>query len=231
MVPVGVVAECVAIPSCLAEIVQTFEILRCVLVVSELVVSPLRVATSVCVTEIIVCVTEISVCVTEISVCVFCVTEISVCVTEIIVCVTEISVCVTEISVCVFCVTEISVCVTEIRGSVVMTVAAPSMTNVGKPTASAATPTVAAASASAFAAPGDCRSVRDDAKRAHRNACRQNAYRSLLHGTFPTRSSKAVGVGGTRDNGTDLAPSNIWLLWRSDDIMAGEREGKKERNR
>src|SRR5215472_3830927 len=29
----------------------------------------------------------------------------------------------------------------------------------------------------------------------------------------------------------DLAPSNIWLLWRSDDIMAGEREGKKERNR
>jgi hypothetical protein len=193
MVPVGVVAECVAIPSCLAEIVQTFEILRCVLVVSELVVSPLRVATSVCVTEIIVCVTEISV--------------------------------------CVFCVTEISVCVTEIRGSVVMTVAAPSMTNVGKPTASAATPTVAAASASAFAAPGDCRSVRDDAKRAHRNACRQNAYRSLLHGTFPTRSSKAVGVGGTRDNGTDLAPSNIWLLWRSDDIMAGEREGKKERNR
>jgi hypothetical protein len=218
MVPVGVVAKCVAIPSRLAEIVQTFEILRCVLVVSELVVSPLRVATSVCVTEIIVCVTEISV-------------------------------CVTEISVCVFCVTEISVCVTEIRGSVVMTVAAPSMTNVGKPTASAATPTVAAAStapsvaaastapsvaaasASAFAAPGDCRSVRDDAKRAHRNACRQNAYRSLLHGTFPTRSSKAVGVGGTRDNGTDLAPSNIWLLWRSDDIMAGEREGKKERNR
>jgi hypothetical protein len=208
MVPVGVVAECVAIPSCLAEIVQTFEILRCVLVVSELVVSPLRVATSVCVTEIIVCVTEISV-------------------------------CVTEISVCVFCVTEISVCVTEIRGSVVMTVAAPSMTNVGKPTASTApsvaaastAPSVAAASASAFAAPGDCRSVRDDAKRAHRNACRQNAYRSLLHGTFPTRSSKAVGVGGTRDNGTDLAPSNIWLLWRSDDIMAGEREGKKERNR
>jgi hypothetical protein len=106
-----------------------------------------------------------------------------------------------------------------------------------KPTAPAVKPTASAVkstaptSASAFAAPGDCRSVRDDAKRAHRNACRQNAYRSLLHGTFPTRSSKAVGVGGTRDNGTDLAPSNIWLLWRSDDIMAGEREGKKERNR
>jgi hypothetical protein len=102
-----------------------------------------------------------------------------------------------------------------------------------KSTASTATPvkSTAPTSTSAFAAPGDCRSVRDDAKRAHRNACRQNAYRSLLHGTFPTRSSKAVGVGGTRDNGTDLAPSNIWLLWRSDDIMAGEREGKKERNR
>jgi len=94
-----------------------------------------------------------------------------------------------------------------------------------------AAPSTAPTSASAFAAPGDCRSVRDDAKRAHRNACRQNTYRSLLHGTFPTRSSKAVGVGGARDNCTDLAPSNIWLLWRSDDIMAGEREGKKERNR
>ena len=68
MVPVGMVAEGVAIPSRLAEIVQTFEILRCVLVVSELVVSPLVMAKliSVCVTEISVCVTEISVCVTEI---------------------------------------------------------------------------------------------------------------------------------------------------------------------
>ena len=55
-------------------------------------------------------------------------------------------------------------------------------------------PTSASASASAFAAPGDCRSVRDDAKRANRNAGRQNSYRSLGHGTLPTRNSKAVGV-------------------------------------
>jgi hypothetical protein len=57
MVPVGVVAECVAIKSRLTEIVQTFEILPCVLVVSPLVMAKLivdgkRVATSVCVTEI-----------------------------------------------------------------------------------------------------------------------------------------------------------------------------------
>jgi hypothetical protein len=132
-----------------------------------------------------------------------------------------------------------------------MTVAAPSMTNVGKPTAGStaampatastvkcsskpATPVKYTAPTSASATttlPGECRDVRHHAERAHRDTCRQNAYRSLLHGTFPTRSSKAVGVGGTRDNRTDLAPSNIWLLWRSDDIMAGEREGKKERNR
>ncbi len=44
MVPVGVVAECVAIKSRLTEIVQTVEILRRELVVSELVVSELIVA-------------------------------------------------------------------------------------------------------------------------------------------------------------------------------------------
>jgi hypothetical protein len=65
-----------------------------------------------------------------------------------------------------------------------------------KPTAS--TPT---------ARPGDCRDVRHDAKRAHRNACRQNAYRSFLHGTIPSRSSKAVAVA--RDCYTDLA-YNCW---------------------
>ena len=84
------------------------------------------------------------------------------------------------------------------------------------PTASAmpattTAPTVkSAASATAStpsAMPGDCRDVRHDAKRAHRYACRQNAYRSLRHGAFPTRSSKAVGVAA--DNRTGLAPSNI----------------------
>jgi hypothetical protein len=50
MVPVGVVAECVAIKSSLIEIVQAVEILRCELIVSKLVVSGLfvGVATSVC---------------------------------------------------------------------------------------------------------------------------------------------------------------------------------------
>jgi hypothetical protein len=53
MVPVGVVAECVAIKSRVIEIVQTVEILRRELVVSELVVSELivggkRIATSGC---------------------------------------------------------------------------------------------------------------------------------------------------------------------------------------
>ena len=44
MVPVGGVAECVAIKSGLTEIVQTFEILRCELIVSELVVAKLIVS-------------------------------------------------------------------------------------------------------------------------------------------------------------------------------------------
>ena len=44
MVPVGIVAECVAVESGLTEIVQTVEILRCELVVSELIVSELIVA-------------------------------------------------------------------------------------------------------------------------------------------------------------------------------------------
>src|SRR5262249_38741049 len=44
MVPVGMVAECVAIKSGLTEIVQTFEILRCELVVGELVMAKLIVA-------------------------------------------------------------------------------------------------------------------------------------------------------------------------------------------
>lgn len=39
MIPVGIVAKCVAIKSGLIEIVQAVEILRCELIVSELVVS------------------------------------------------------------------------------------------------------------------------------------------------------------------------------------------------
>jgi len=80
--------------------------------------------------------------------------------------------------------------------------AATSAVNRGKPTpaVTASTPAVTASTAmpaatsASVAAPGDCRSVRHDAKRANRNACRQNSYRSLRHGTLPTRNSKAVGV-------------------------------------
>ena len=73
--------------------------------------------------------------------------------------------------------------------------------NPGKPTAPvtastpAATATATPAAATSAATPfGKCRTVRDDAKRANRNAGRQNSYRSLGHGTLPTRNSKAVGV-------------------------------------
>jgi hypothetical protein len=62
-----------------------------------------------------------------------------------------------------------------------------------KSTASTA-PAVKSTASTPTAMPGDCRDVRHDAKRAHRNACRQNAYRSLLHGTLLTRSSEAIGV-------------------------------------
>jgi hypothetical protein len=105
--------------------------------------------------------------------------------------------------------------------------ATPAMTHGGQPTvggksmkstASAPTP-MPAAPTTPSAMPRDCGGIRDDAKCAHRDACRQNAYRSPLHGTFPTRSSKVVGAAANR---TDLAPSNIQLLWRSDDIMAGD---------
>jgi hypothetical protein len=54
----------------------------------------------------------------------------------------------------------------------------------------ATTPTAMPASATTpTAMPRDCRFVRDDAKRANRNACRQNTYCSLLHGVFPNSGS------------------------------------------
>jgi hypothetical protein len=51
----------------------------------------------------------------------------------------------------------------------------------------ATTPMPAAASTTPA---GDCRSVRDDAKRANRNARCQNTYCFLLHGAFPISQSK-----------------------------------------
>jgi hypothetical protein len=56
------------------------------------------------------------------------------------------------------------------------------------PAVKSTAPTASAMPASA-ATPmpaGDCRGVRNDAKRANRNACHQNAYRSRRHGTLPT---------------------------------------------
>jgi hypothetical protein len=76
-----------------------------------------------------------------------------------------------------------------------------------KSTASTA-PAMPATASTPTAMPGDCRDVRHDAKRAHRNARCQNAYRSLLHGTFPTGSSKTVGVG-VCDLCTKLTSLNI----------------------
>jgi len=64
----------------------------------------------------------------------------------------------------------------------------------------------ASAAAASFC---DRRDVGRDTKRAHRNACRQNADRSLFHGTSPTRSSKAVGVTPSATHRTDLALANI----------------------
>ncbi len=78
--------------------------------------------------------------------------------------------------------------------------AATSAVKRGKPTASAAPAATSASAAPAATATtaatpfGKCRTVRDDAKRANCNAGRQNSYRSLSHGTFPTRNSKAVDV-------------------------------------
>jgi hypothetical protein len=134
MVPVGIVAKCVAIKSGVIEIVQTVEILPCELVVSELVVAKLVVGGKRVVT---------------------------------------------------------SVCAASRKA-----VTTPSMTHATMgsksmvPTESAmpattTAPAVKSAASTPTAMPGDCRDVRHDAKRAHRDACRQNAYRSLLHGTFP----------------------------------------------
>ena len=91
------------------------------------------------------------------------------------------------------------------QGTMVATASAmPAATSAVKRSKPTAPAVVATAATPTAMPPSDCRDVRHDAKRAHRNACRQNAYRSLLHGTFPTRSSKAVGVAAR-----NLAPSNI----------------------
>jgi hypothetical protein len=51
---------------------------------------------------------------------------------------------------------------------------------------------------------GECRDVRHDAKRANRNACRQNSYCFLPHGAFPNRSLKPSAARDARADLTDL---------------------------
>ena len=204
MVPVGIVAECVAIKSGLTEIVQTVEILRCELVVSELVVSKLIVAKLI-VAKLIVGGERVVTSVCEI------VTGNPPSMTGHCVVVTEIMGSVTaaahDVRVrpavsarCMATPPMTHVGQATVGKSAAMPATASTVISSSKPTAPAvkstasAVKSTASTSASAFAAPGDCRSVRDDAKRANRNACRQNAYRSLRHGTLPIRNSKAVGV-------------------------------------
>jgi hypothetical protein len=192
MVPVGIVAECVAIKSGLTEIVQTVEILRCELVVSELIVSELIVAKLI-VAKLIVGGGRVVTSVCEI------VTGNPPSMTGHCVVVTEIMGSVTAAAHGV-----------RVRPAVsARCMATPPMTHVGqatmvatasampatastvkcssKPATAVTTAPVTTATSASVAAPGDCRSVRDDAKRANRNACRQNAYRSLRHGTLPIR--------------------------------------------
>jgi hypothetical protein len=69
--------------------------------------------------------------------------------------------------------------------------------------------TASVTTASVTTAPGDCRGVRDDAKRANRNACRQNTYCSLLHGVFP--QFRLLNSQGLQRSRADLPISNCCL--------------------
>jgi hypothetical protein len=97
------------------------------------------------------------------------------------------------------------------------TPAAPTVKS-GKTTAAAVKSTTSTAPAvkptASTPRPGDCRDVRHDAKRAHRKACRQNAYRSFLHGTIPSRSSKAVAVAA-RATATRTLPITVGVAARA----------------
>jgi hypothetical protein len=171
MVPVGVVAECIAIKSRLTETVQTVEILRRKLIMSELVVCELIVA------KLIVGGKRISVIVAKIMG-------------------SELMTAAAHGVASKWCM--------RVRPAVsAQCMATPPMTHGGqastgskstKSAASAHTPTSMPATANPTAMPSDCRGIRDDAKRAYRDACCQNAYRSLLHGMSPIRTSKAVSV-------------------------------------
>jgi hypothetical protein len=63
---------------------------------------------------------------------------------------------------------------------------APAAVKPTKPTAAAAVKPAETAAATSATTSGKCGDIRHGAKRAHRNTCRQNGYRSLFHGTIPT---------------------------------------------
>jgi hypothetical protein len=69
----------------------------------------------------------------------------------------------------------------------------PTAKSMPTPTATTATPS------------GECRDVRHHAERANRNARGQNSYCFFPHGTFPTRSSKALRCSQrSRADATDI---------------------------
>jgi len=158
MVPAGVVAECVAIKSRLTEIVQTAEILRRELIVSELIVAKLIVGGK----------------------------RIGVIVTEIMR--SELMTVVAHGVTSKWRMRVRPPMSAQCMATLPMTHGAQATTGSKsmKCTAGTSTPTpMPAATTTAAAMPGDCGGIRDNAKRGHRDACRQNAYRSLLHGAFP----------------------------------------------
>jgi hypothetical protein len=197
MIPVGMVAERVAIEPGVIEIVQTVEILRRELVVSKLVVAKLivgreRVTTSVC--EIVTG--------NPSSITGHCVIVTDIMGSEL-------------MTVAVRGMTSKSVCMDGVSRKAVSAqcMATPPMPHVGqapagskpmKPTAAAqsmgsmptpaakpmptpaakSTPTPTANTATTATLSGECGGVRHHAERANRNACCQNTYRFLLHGAF-----------------------------------------------
>ena len=198
------VAECVAVEPSMIEIVQTVEILRCELVVSELVVSELVVSELV-VAKLIVGGKRIATSVCEIvtgnppGISVHCVI-----VTEIMGTAAAHGVTMSAQCMATPPMTHVGQATMEpTMESTAMPATAPTVkpavktTKPAMPAPTAAMPAAATAmpaaatampAAAATAMPRDCRHVRHDAKRAHRNARCQNSNRSLLHGTFPTQN-------------------------------------------
>ncbi len=72
------------------------------------------------------------------------------------------------------------------------TSAVPTTTPAVPTTSAVSTPSAESTSSTAFC---DCRDVRHDAKRAHRNARCQDTYSFLRHGAFPNLKSRPTTFG------------------------------------